>query len=127
MRPGMQRRTSTTKRRPDGPAETPARILATAVDYHRRGLLDEAAALYRRVLKSSPEQPDALHLLGRIEEARGNPARALALIDRAIAASGEIAAYHTSRGSALLSLGRAEDAASSLRQRFRSILTAPRP
>ena len=116
MRPSMQHRTSTTNRTPAGSvAAGAARILATAVDYHRRGLLDKAAAFYRRVLKEYPKHPDALHLLGRIAEAKGDPAQALALINRAIAAGEKIAAYHASRGSALLSLGRAEDAASSLR------------
>ena len=97
-------------------AAVTARILAEGVDRHRRGLLDEAAALYGRVLEASPEQPDALHLLGRIEEARGDPHQALALIERAIAASGQVSAFHASRGAVLLSLGRAEDAAHSLRQ-----------
>jgi tetratricopeptide (TPR) repeat protein len=97
-------------------AAVTARILAEGVDRHRRGLIAEAAALYRRVLEVSPEQPDALHLLGRIEEARGDPRQALALIERAIAASGQVSAFHASRGSVLLSLGRAEEAARSLRQ-----------
>lgn len=113
----MQRRTSTTEARPDGSVATAAaRLLAAGVDHHRRGHLDKAAAFYRRVLKEYPKHPDALHLLGRIAEAKGDSAQALALIDRAIAAGGKIAAYHASRGSVLLSLGRAEDAASSLRQ-----------
>jgi Tfp pilus assembly protein PilF len=86
------------------------------VDCHRRGLLDQAAALYRRVLEAVPEQPDALHLLGRIAEARGDPAQALGLIDGAIAANGRVSAFHASRGSVLLSLGRSEDAARSLRR-----------
>ena len=117
MRQSMQRRRPISNARPDkSDATAAARILDAGVDHHRRGLLDEAAAFYRRVLKDYPKHPDALHLLGRIAEAKGDPAQALALIDRAIAAGGKIAAYHASRGSVLLSLGRAEDAASSLRQ-----------
>jgi tetratricopeptide (TPR) repeat protein len=94
-------------------------MLAEAVDRHRRGLLDEAAALYKRVLAMRPNQPDALHLLGRIADAKHEPVSALALIDRAIAADGYIAAFHVSRGSVLLSLGRADEAKHALQQALR--------
>jgi tetratricopeptide (TPR) repeat protein len=115
--PGRQRWGPNPRAKSAGPATAViARMLAEGVDRHRRGLLDEAAALYRRVLEASPEQAVALHLLGRIAEARGDPAEALALIDRAIAANGRVSAYHASRGAVLLSLGRAEDAAATLRQ-----------
>jgi tetratricopeptide (TPR) repeat protein len=117
IKPSMQPSGSKTRARAAGSAATgAARILAAAVDHHRRGLLEEAAGLYRRVLHAMPEQPDALHLLGQIEQANGNLVEALALIERAIAASGGVAAYHVSRGSVLLSLGRAEEAAAMLRQ-----------
>jgi tetratricopeptide (TPR) repeat protein len=94
-------------------------MLAEAVDRHRRGLLDEAAALYKRVLAMRPNQPDALHLLGRIADAKGEAAGALMLIDRAIAADGHTAAFHVSRGSVLLSLGRADEAKHALQQALR--------
>ena len=90
--PGRQRWGPNPRAKSAGPATAvTASILAEGVDRHRRGLLDEAAALYRRVLEASPEQADALHLLGRIAEA-GRPAEALALIDRAIAANGRVSA-----------------------------------
>jgi tetratricopeptide (TPR) repeat protein len=116
-RPGIQGWGPNARAKSAGPtAADAARLLAEGVDRHRRGLLDQAAALYRRVLEASPEQADALHLLGRIAEARGDLAQALALIERAITANGRVSAFHASRGSVLLSLGRAEDAARSLRQ-----------
>ena len=128
MRQSMQRRTSTTDARPDGSvARAAARTLAAGVDHHRRGLLDEAAAFYRRVLKEYPKHPDALHLLGRIDEAKGDPAQALALIDRAIAAR-----QKNRRLSRQPRLGAAVARPGGGRRefrcgmRFRSIRTAPR-
>jgi tetratricopeptide (TPR) repeat protein len=119
-RPNMQRRGSSPGSMPAGSvAAGTGRILAEAVERHRRGLLDEATALYKRVLAMRPNQPDALHLLGRIADAKGEPVSALALIDRAIAADGYTAAFHVSRGSVLLSLGRADEAKHALQQALR--------
>jgi Flp pilus assembly protein TadD len=57
--------------------------LAEAIDAHRRGEIDAAAAVYQRVLAESPDHPDALHYLGVATLQRGDPARARDLIARA--------------------------------------------
>lgn len=58
--------------------------LQRAIDFQRRGQLDVAADIYRRILAVDSNQPDALHLLGLIESSQGNHASAIALIQRAV-------------------------------------------
>ena len=60
-------------------------MLQQAVLLHQKGQLSEAAALYCQILAREPGNADALHLLGVIEFQNGNPAAAIALIDRAVA------------------------------------------
>ena len=43
---------------------TTAQLLADAVQAHRRNNLTAAQALYEAVLRTQPQHPDALHLLG---------------------------------------------------------------
>lgn len=51
--------TGTALRSPD-----PEELLSEAIDLHRSGRLEEAAAAYEAVLQIDPEHADALHLLG---------------------------------------------------------------
>ena len=39
-------------------------ILEQALAHHRAGQLQQAEAIYRQILRSQPDHPDALHLLG---------------------------------------------------------------
>ena len=48
---------------PNEPA-TPRSIIASALEQHRNGNLDEAAALYRKALELEPKNSDATRLLG---------------------------------------------------------------
>ena len=41
-----------------------AEPLATAVQHHQDGRVEEAEALYRQVLTNEPDNAEALHLLG---------------------------------------------------------------
>jgi hypothetical protein len=59
--------------------------LATALEYHRAGLLDPARRMYLSLLARQPDHADALHLLGVLEHPCGQHARAAQLIGRAIA------------------------------------------
>jgi Flp pilus assembly protein TadD len=68
--------------------------LERALRHHRRGELAKAESLYRRILESSPEEPEALHLLGCVELAKGNRSEAVRSIARAIARAPEVALYH---------------------------------
>ena len=94
-------------------------MLLEAVHAHKGGRLDEAAALYRRILATQPTHADALHLLGQLAESKGDHVAALALIEQAIASNGRTAAFHVSRGAVLLALGRAEEARRALQQALR--------
>ena len=47
---------------------------------HRRGLLPEAEAVYRQILSSKPEQPEALHFLGVVVGQMGRHEEAAGLI-----------------------------------------------
>src|SRR5215471_1264615 len=82
--------------------------LAQAMAMHRQGRLAEAQALYEEVLEQQSEHFDALHLLGVLAAQARNPARAVSLIDRALAADPcNTAAYaaYLNRGLAQQALG----------------------
>lgn len=58
--------------------------LQEALQHHQSGRLVEAEALYRQILDSDPEQPEALHWLGVIELQQGHPQAAVELIEQAL-------------------------------------------
>jgi predicted TPR repeat methyltransferase len=60
--------------------------LRRAVALHREGQRAKAGRIYRRVLKSHPEHPDALHFSGLLAHQTGDNQAAISLIRRAIAA-----------------------------------------
>lgn len=88
-------------------------MLKTALEHHRAGRLDEAEAIYRRILSSEAQDADCLHLLGMIEQERGRSAIASDLIRRAIAIRPTEAAYHSNLGVVLQAQGKLEEAAAS--------------
>jgi len=59
--------------------------LQQAVTLHQQGRLDDAAQLYNGILAGTPDNFDAMHLLGVLMHQRGRSAEALALISRALA------------------------------------------
>jgi tetratricopeptide (TPR) repeat protein len=93
--------------------------LTLALNYHQRGLLEPAATVYEELLAEQPDHPDALHLLGALMHQRGDHARALDLIDRAIAVRPGVAAFHANRAEALRALGRLEESSTSCREALR--------
>ncbi len=96
--------------------------LQAAMELHRAGDLSRAEALYRQVLTQSPDQPDALHLLGLIAHQQGRPDVALELIGRAIRLKGAEPGYHGNLGLVYQALGRFDEAAASHR---RALALAP--
>lgn len=58
--------------------------LATAVELHQANQLQKAEVIYRHVLQSDPENPDALHLLGLIASQMGRHSEAIDHIRRAL-------------------------------------------
>jgi protein O-GlcNAc transferase len=82
-------------------------ILATlqaGLRHHEAGRIDQAEALYRRVLSVEPRQPDALHLLGMAAFARGDHAVARDLVTQAIQAKPDEAVFHANLGIVLEAL-----------------------
>lgn len=77
-----------------------------AMSHQRAGRPAEAEALYRAVLCESPDQPDALHLLGLLMLGSGKAGAAVELLDRAVRAAPGVAAFWTSLGTALHHAGR---------------------
>ena len=61
--------------------------LELALSLQRQGRLDDAAALYLGVLQVEPRDFNALHMLGVVRFRQQRPGEAIALYDRALAAS----------------------------------------
>src|SRR5215510_5365952 len=101
--------------RKPGPFEI-SQALRAAVAHHQAGRLREADAIYRQVLQSHPNHPDALHWSGMIACQTGELETAVGLINRAIRANPSNAAYHRNLAWALQGQGKLADAAGSLRK-----------
>ena len=96
--------------------------LATALDQHRAGRLDDAEAAYREILATSPQHADALHLLGMLAHARGAQGQAIGLIGRAILVEPGAAEFHSNIAAVYLSMGQSEEAIAHAR---RAVALAP--
>ncbi len=79
--------------------------LEQALELHKSGQLPAAEQAYRQHLDATPEDADALHLLGVLCQQRGDHTQADELIRRAIALSPENAQYHLSLGGVLMHAG----------------------
>ncbi|MDA1090884.1 MAG: tetratricopeptide repeat protein [Proteobacteria bacterium] len=99
-----------------GAAPDTQQALALAMRHHAEGRLNDAATMYQQILKTEPEHPVALHLLGVIAHQSGDNGTALDLITKAIAIKPDVAEAHTNLGNALQDLGRWDDAAASYRR-----------
>src|SRR5579871_2823228 len=91
-------------------------LLTLAVEHHHAGWLIEAERLYRQVLQSEPNNPDALHLLGLIANQKGHYEVAVEFIKRAIEHHGTAADFHYNLGGAYFNLGQLSEAAACFRQ-----------
>jgi tetratricopeptide (TPR) repeat protein len=84
---------------------TVADDLNTAIAHHQRGKLEQASHTYQRILSSDPNHPDALHLLGVVAHQRGEHARAIQLIGRAVTRQASVAAFHANLAEAYRAQG----------------------
>lgn len=66
---------------PNSPPRAP---IQEAAALHRAGRLAEAAALYQKILKKNPRDPDALHLLGLVLTQQGDLRSGLDWISKAL-------------------------------------------
>jgi Flp pilus assembly protein TadD len=90
-----------------------------ALQLHQDGKLDEAEALYRRILVSQPKYPDALNLLGALQHQKGRHRDAVELFGQAIDLAPSTAVFHFNLGMALAADHRPEQAAAAYRQSLR--------
>ena len=94
-------------------------LIQTAMHQHQLGHLDEAEALYQRVLQQQPNNVDALHYLGVIFHSYGNLNLAEPLFRRALQLAPDSAAIHNNLGNFLRDRGRLGEAAESYRRAAR--------
>lgn len=73
-------------------------MLETIVELHRQGKLEEAERRYRERLAASPDDAEALHLLGVLRRQRGDAVDAAGLVRRAIALAPDQARYYATLG-----------------------------
>jgi protein O-GlcNAc transferase len=90
--------------------------LTAAIALHRAGNLAAAESLYLRILRQSPREADALHLLGLIAHQTGRHRDALDLIGRAIGVRDTEYGYHNNLGLVYKALGRLDEAAAAYRR-----------
>ena len=91
-------------------------VLTEAVRLHQAGELEQAAALYRKVLIADPNSADALHLLGMVALQQGEPKTAVELIAAAIALHDREASYHFHLALALQTLNDMQGAVTNYRR-----------
>src|SRR5688572_14123567 len=84
--------------------------LQQAVILHQQGRLDDAARLYDGILAGTPNNFDALHLLGVLMHQRGRSAEALALISKALVTNAKSADALLNHANVLFSMRRFAEA-----------------
>lgn len=75
--------------------------LTIAIRMHQQGHLEEAEQAYRNILNTFPEQPDALHYLGVLNQQLGRGEDAVRLIRKALALEPNHADAHNNLGNIL--------------------------
>ncbi|MBF0214029.1 MAG: tetratricopeptide repeat protein [Magnetococcales bacterium] len=101
---------------PDEADESLSDLFTRGLHLHRKGQLEQAAALYHTILARNDQHADSLHLLGVIAFQQGDAAESIRWIRRAIGLQGHHAAYHANLGIALKAQGKLEEAARCHRQ-----------
>src|SRR6266540_2060797 len=96
--------------------ETPARELtleeavALAILLQKHDQLVEAQEVYRRVLETAPNHPDALHYAGVLAHQQGRSDEGIALIERSLAIAPDRADCYNNLNIVLQSAGRLDAA-----------------
>jgi Flp pilus assembly protein TadD len=103
------------------------RVIAEAQERLRRGDPAGAERALRAVLRTHPDDPDALHLLGCAELQRGNAAEAVRRMEQAIALAPRAALVHENLAEALWRAGSAERARNECRAALALDPAAHRP
>ena len=90
--------------------------LHVALALHRSGELADAGKLYRRILETFPDQPDALHFLGLLARQQDRRDEAIDLMRRAVAAAPDYTSAYTNLSNLLHEKGDLEGARQSLQR-----------
>lgn len=93
-----------------------AALLNEGLSRQRGGELDAAEGLYNEALSQDPENPHVLHLLGVIHHQRGDHARAIESIERALERLPDLADAYINLGAAYLGAGKPGIAATRFRR-----------
>lgn len=91
--------------------ETPLSKIDQGIRLHQKGNVTEAAAIYKGILESDPENSEANHLLGVACLDTGNYAGAIPFLEKALSINPSPALYHYNLGNAFLGCRRLDDAA----------------
>lgn len=92
------------------------RTLEEAFSLHGQRKLQQAEAIYQRLLQADPGNAEALQLLGLLRLQQGRGSEAVALIEQALRAAPKHAGARLNLGHALKALGRNEEALAEYRQ-----------
>ena len=90
--------------------------VAVAILLQKNEQLDEAEALYQRVLASVPDHPDALHYAGVLAHQQGRSEEAVALIEKSLAVAPARADCFSNLGIIYKAMGRLEQAIDACRR-----------
>lgn len=91
------------------------RKLQSGLQHQQSGQLDEAEQCYRQILRSEPNDAEALHLLGVLAQQRGNYQEAVRLIQSAIQYNPAVSDYHVNLGNTYQLQGSISEAIDSYR------------
>ncbi len=103
------------------PSEAPRELtldeaIAFAIQLQKNAQLVEAQELYRRVLDTAPDHPDALHYAGVLAHQQGRSDQAVALIERSLALAPDRADCYSNLGIVFQATGALERAIAAYRR-----------
>ncbi|MGD0389260.1 MAG: tetratricopeptide repeat protein [Tepidisphaeraceae bacterium] len=90
--------------------------LQSALKLHQAGNLDQAEAIYRRLLARNPADSDALNLMGVVLSQRGRHQEGIELLGKAVALRPQASAYHRNLGLAYMQSKRLNEAIACFRR-----------
>ena len=99
----------------DPSTATNAALLNQALELHRAGRLDDAAAIYQQLLTDNPDHADAAHLLGLVRFRSNDFDSAIRLIQGAVERDPDNPIYHANLGNVFKDAGRPSDAIAAYR------------